>query len=46
MSIARFVPNAFTMANLFSGVVGVYFAANGKLEIAAYAVMIGIFFDF
>ncbi|MAZ28856.1 MAG: phosphatidylserine synthase [Cytophagaceae bacterium] len=44
--MARFVPNAFTMANLFSGVVGVYFAANGKLEIAAYAVMIGIFFDF
>jgi len=46
MNINRYVPNAFTMGNLFSGMVGTYFAANNALEIAAYAVLAGIFFDF
>lgn len=46
MKITRFIPNAFTLANLFCGTTGVYFAAIGELEIAAYAVMLGIFFDF
>ncbi|HEA28465.1 MAG TPA: phosphatidylserine synthase [Leeuwenhoekiella sp.] len=46
MKIKNYVPNAFTMGNLFSGMVGTYFAANNALEIAAYAVLVGIFFDF
>ncbi|MGB5942351.1 MAG: CDP-alcohol phosphatidyltransferase family protein [Leeuwenhoekiella sp.] len=46
MRIASFVPNAFTMANIFSGTVGAYFAATDRLDFAAYAVMAGIFFDF
>ena len=46
MKISGYIPNAFTMANVFSGMVGVYFAANNQLEAAAYAVLAGIFFDF
>lgn len=46
MNIKKYIPNAFSMGNLFSGMVGTYFAANNGLEIAAYAVLIGIFFDF
>ncbi|MGB3774585.1 MAG: CDP-alcohol phosphatidyltransferase family protein [Leeuwenhoekiella sp.] len=46
MSIKNYIPNAFTMGNLFSGMVGTYFAACNSLEVAAYAVLAGIFFDF
>ena len=46
MTIKNYIPNAFTMGNLFAGMVGTYFAANNALEIAAYAVLAGIFFDF
>ena len=46
MKISSYIPNAFTMANIFSGMVGTYFAANNQLEAAAYAVLAGIFFDF
>ncbi len=46
MKIKDYIPNTFTLANIFSGMVGVYFAANNQLEAAAYAVLAGIFFDF
>lgn len=46
MSIARFVPNAFTLANLFSGCMAVLFAVNDRMEYAALFVAIGIFCDF
>lgn len=46
MKISSYVPNTFTMANIFAGMVGTYFAANNQLEAAAYAVLAGIFFDF
>lgn len=46
MTIKKYIPNAFTMANLFCGMLGVFFAATGKLDYAAYAVVAGIFFDF
>lgn len=40
------IPNLFTLLNLFSGAVATIFAVNGKLEWAAWAVFLGIFFDF
>ncbi|MGO4913044.1 CDP-alcohol phosphatidyltransferase family protein [Leeuwenhoekiella sp. W20_SRS_FM14] len=46
MKITRYIPNAFTMANLFCGMLGTFFAATGRLDFAAYAVVLGIFFDF
>ncbi|MEH6408108.1 MAG: CDP-alcohol phosphatidyltransferase family protein [Leeuwenhoekiella sp.] len=46
MTISRYIPNSFTMANLFSGMLGTYFAATNRLDFAAYAVVLGIFFDF
>ena len=46
MDISRYVPNLFTMGNLFFGMLGTYFAATNRLEYAAYAVVIGIFLDF
>ncbi|MEC7784146.1 MAG: CDP-alcohol phosphatidyltransferase family protein [Bacteroidota bacterium] len=46
MNIKSFIPNAFTMANLFCGMLGVFFAATGHLDYAAYAVVAGVFFDF
>lgn len=46
MSIAKYVPNTFTLANLFSGCLAVLFAVNDRLEYAALFVSLGIFFDF
>ena len=46
MNIKSYIPNAFTMANLFCGMLGVFFAAAGHLDYAAYAVVAGVFFDF
>lgn len=46
MNIKSYIPNAFTMANLFCGMLGVFFAATSHLDYAAYAVVAGVFFDF
>ena len=46
MNIKSYIPNAITMANLFCGMLGVFFAATGHLDYAAYAVVAGVFFDF
>lgn len=46
MNIKSYIPNAFTMANLFCGMLGTFFAATGHLDYAAYAVVFGVFFDF
>ena len=46
MNIKSYIPNAFTMANLFCGMLGVFFAATGHLDYGAYAVVAGVFFDF
>ena len=46
MNIKSYIPNAFTMANLFCGMLGVFFAATGHLDYAAYAVVAGVFLDF
>lgn len=42
----KHIPNAVTCANLFSGCIGVVFAFNGELEIAAYFVLLSGLFDF
>lgn len=46
MSIAKYIPNTFTLANLFAGCLAVLFAVNERMEYAALMVAIGIFFDF
>lgn len=46
MSIAKYIPNTFTLANLFSGCLAVLFAVNDRMEYAALFVALGIFFDF
>lgn len=46
MSITKYIPNTFTLANLFSGILAVLFAVNDRMEYAALFVAIGIFFDF
>jgi CDP-diacylglycerol--serine O-phosphatidyltransferase len=42
----RFIPNALTCANLFAGCVGIVFAFKGRLDFAAYAVLVSGIFDF
>lgn len=46
MSIVKYIPNTFTLANLLSGCLAVIFAVNGRMEHAALLVAFGIFFDF
>lgn len=42
----KHIPNAITCANLFSGCIGIVFAFEGNLEIAAYFVLLSGLFDF
>lgn len=46
MSIKKHIPNFITLLNLFSGCLAVIFAVKNQLEIAAFFVFLGIFFDF
>lgn len=46
MSIKNYIPNFFTLSNVFFGLVGTYFAAVGELHYAAFAIVAGIFCDF
>ena len=46
MNIKSYIPNAFTMANLFCGMLGTFFAATGHLDYARSGVVLGVFFDF
>ena len=46
MSIYKYIPNAITMGNLFSGCMAVIFAVNDRMEYAAAFVVLGIVFDF
>jgi CDP-diacylglycerol--serine O-phosphatidyltransferase len=46
MSLARHIPNAITLVNLFSGSIAAIFAVQGDLVMAAVFVALGIFFDF
>ncbi|MBV1888410.1 MAG: CDP-alcohol phosphatidyltransferase family protein [Urechidicola sp.] len=40
------IPNIFTLANLFSGMIAVIYAVSGDLMMAGFFVLLGIFFDF
>lgn len=42
----KHIPNAITSLNLFSGCVGAVFALQGRLDIAAYLVILSGVFDF
>jgi CDP-diacylglycerol--serine O-phosphatidyltransferase len=44
--VKQHIPNAVTCANLFSGCIGIVYAFNGELEIAAYFVLLSGIFDF
>ncbi|TSJ40623.1 CDP-diacylglycerol--serine O-phosphatidyltransferase [Mucilaginibacter corticis] len=44
--VKKHLPNAITCANLFSGCVGIVFAFQGNLIIAAYALFLAAIFDF
>lgn len=46
MNITKYIPNTFTLANLFCGCLAVLFAVNDRMEYAACFVALGIFFDF
>lgn len=42
----KYIPNAITCANLFSGCIGIVFAFKGELQITAYFVILSGIFDF
>ena len=42
----RHIPNFLTLLNLLSGSMGIYFAYQGNLYYAAYAIWVGAVFDF
>lgn len=42
----KYIPNLFTLLNLFSGMIAVIMAATDALVLAAFFVFLGIFFDF
>ncbi|MBE7178646.1 MAG: CDP-alcohol phosphatidyltransferase family protein, partial [Mucilaginibacter polytrichastri] len=42
----KHIPNAITCCNLLAGCIGILFALNGKLDLAAYAVFTGAILDF
>src|ERR1700761_7543560 len=44
--VKKHVPNAITCANLFSGCIGIVFAFQGDLIVAAYCVFLSAIFDF
>lgn len=46
MWLKKQIPNFITLLNLFCGCIAVIFAVIGRLELAAFLVMLGIFFDF
>ena len=46
MNIKKHIPNFITLLNLFCGCLAVIFAVKNQLEIAAFFVILGIFFDF
>jgi len=46
MSFKKNIPNTITLLNLLSGLIAVMFAAINQLQIAAYFIFLGIFFDY
>lgn len=46
MQIRKHIPNIFTLGNLFSGTLATIFAVQGKFELTASFVLLGVFLDF
>ena len=46
MNLKKHIPNIITLLNLFSGIIAVFYAVLGQLEIAGLFVILGIGFDF
>ncbi|MFK8059961.1 MAG: phosphatidylcholine/phosphatidylserine synthase [Polaribacter sp.] len=46
MSLKKHIPNLLTLGNLFCGTVATIFAVQGEFVLAAFLVLLGIFFDF
>jgi len=46
LRVKKHLPNAITCCNLFSGCVGIVFAFQGELFVAAYAIFLSAIFDF
>ncbi|UJP63311.1 CDP-diacylglycerol--serine O-phosphatidyltransferase [Mongoliitalea daihaiensis] len=46
MTFKQHIPNSLTSLNLFSGMVGIYFAFQGDLTFAAYCIFLAAVFDF
>jgi len=46
MNLKKYIPNLLTLLNLLCGTIATIYAVNNELEIAAYLVFLGIFFDF
>ncbi|TVP53014.1 MAG: CDP-diacylglycerol--serine O-phosphatidyltransferase [Mongoliibacter sp.] len=46
MNIKKHIPNALTSLNLLSGMMGIVFVLNGKIEWGAYLIFIAALFDF
>lgn len=46
MSIKKHIPNAITSLNLLSGMVGIVFVLQGKIEWGAYFILLAALFDF
>jgi len=44
--IVAFIPNLFTLGNLFCGCLGIIFAFQWRLDLAAYMVFLAAFLDF
>ena len=45
-TLKAFIPNLITLLNLLMGCIGIYYAMEGELIMAAYCSGLGIFFDF
>jgi CDP-diacylglycerol--serine O-phosphatidyltransferase len=46
LNIKKHIPNALTSLNLLSGMMGIVFVLNGKIEWGAYFIFIAALFDF
>lgn len=46
MTIKSQIPNSLTLLNLLSGVIGILFVLQGKVESGAYFIFLSAFFDF
>jgi len=46
LSLKKHIPNLLTLSNLLCGVLGIVYAMNGNLQMAAYLIWLAAIFDF